>query len=83
MIEAVSRALEKKILPNGNVLTTYSRNGIDVCSAIIKKPNGRQIIRFNDFDEVDKVINVVNNKRESLIPTKEEAEALKAMIGIS
>ena len=46
MNKVVSRMLSEKVLPQGNLLTTYSKNGRDICSAILKNADGgRQIIK--------------------------------------
>ena len=83
MNKVVSRMLSEKVLPQGNLLTTYSKNGRDICSAILKNADGgRQIIKVNDFNEIYKITNVVNHKRQALVPTPEQAQAYKAMLGI-
>ena len=83
MSRILSKQLTKNILPNGNTLITYSKDGKKICAAIIKKAGGgRQIVKVNDFNEISRITDVANHKRQILVPTKEEVSALKALLGI-
>ena len=82
MSKSVSKVLLKTVLPQGK-LTTYSKNGGDICAAILQKAEGgRLIIKVDKFNEISKVIDVLNHKRQALVPTPEQAEAYKAMLGM-
>ena len=83
MTKNVSRLTEVRILPHDNkILKLYSR-GEKISSAMVKGDGYRKIITLDDNLNITKVAEKIKGQpRTSGIPTKEEAMALRAIIGI-